>query len=282
MTKSATQKNKLSREEAEAIYDDLRKTMSDIMRKNPEGAEGVRASSTQSTPSSPRISREDIQARAEKLRGQLGKLEIGSNTQQKRQETGQAPTMRAPGRFQPKGQKNAVLFVMGLAIFRVCLSGLEAAGIGQVQVADAAMTALPKANYSEKFSTEEIEVLTSLDNRRAELERRSKRLDQREEDLTLRDQEYAVRLTQLRDLTNRLKNDREKNETQKNQKLEQLANVYGSMNPPEAAGLMDQLDITIALDLLSKMPEKRIAQILGMMRAEKALALTKMMSERVK
>ena len=135
---------------------------------------------------------------------------------------------------------------------------------------------------SGKFSPEEVAVLTALDSRRAELEKRSKRLDQKEEELKLRDQESAVRLTQLRDLTNRLKLDRESNETDKRQKMEQLANVYSSMNHPEAAGLMEQLDVTIALELLSKLPEKRIAQIIGLMRQEKALLLTKMMSERVR
>ena len=50
------------------------------------------------------------------------------------------------------------------------------------------------------------------------------------------------------------------------------------MNPQEAAQLIEQLDVTIALGLIEKMPEKRIGQILATMKPEKALALTKLLS----
>jgi flagellar motility protein MotE (MotC chaperone) len=79
-----------------------------------------------------------------------------------------------------------------------------------------------------------------------------------------------------------LRVNREKDEKKRSDKLDQLANVYGSMNPPEAAALMEQLDVTIALELIQKMPEKRIAQILALMTPNKALTITRMLSEKVK
>ena len=57
-----------------------------------------------------------------------------------------------------------------------------------------------------------------------------------------------------------------------------LANVYGSMNPQEAATLIEKLDSQIALGLITRMPEKRIGQILALMSPEKALTMTKMLS----
>jgi flagellar motility protein MotE (MotC chaperone) len=79
-------------------------------------------------------------------------------------------------------------------------------------------------------------------------------------------------------MTTALKLDRDKSDKKRNTQIEQLANVYGSMDPKEAASLIEQLDITIALNLLQKMPEKRIAQILALMNPERALGITRMLS----
>ncbi len=89
-----------------------------------------------------------------------------------------------------------------------------------------------------------------------------------------------MRLSELKELTERLKLDREKGDKQRNTQLDQLANVYGSMNPPEAAHLLEQLDIQVALSLIERMPEKRIGQILSLMNASRALELTNLLSKR--
>ena len=59
--------------------------------------------------------------------------------------------------------------------------------------------------------------------------------------------------------------------------VEQLAKIYSAMSPEESAKLMEELDITIALGLMSKMSEKRIGQILSLMDKEKALKMSKML-----
>ena len=118
----------------------------------------------------------------------------------------------------------------------------------------------------------------ALDKRRAELATRADGLDSRKEDLDDRERELAVRLNELRELTERLKSDRRREHTKRSKQIEQLANVYGSMNPTEAAQLIEQLDITIALELIRRMPEKRIGQILALMSPERALGITRMLS----
>ena len=77
-----------------------------------------------------------------------------------------------------------------------------------------------------------------------------------------------------------MKLEREKSDKKRNTQLDQLANVYGSMNPPEAAHLLEQLDIHVALSLVERMPEKRIGQILALMDASRALELTNLLSKR--
>jgi flagellar motility protein MotE (MotC chaperone) len=120
----------------------------------------------------------------------------------------------------------------------------------------------------------------ALDHRRSELEDRAGRLEQRELEFSARDRDLALRLTELKELSERLKIERQKGERQRDTQLDQLANVYGSMNPPEAAHLLEQLDIQIAQALIERMPEKRIGQILALMNAQRALELTNRLSRR--
>ena len=119
-----------------------------------------------------------------------------------------------------------------------------------------------------------------MDNRRVELEERNARLEQRESDFVARERELAVRLTELKELSEKLKIEREKGDKQRSTQMEQLANVYGSMNPPEAAHLLEQLDIQVSLSLIERMPEKRIGQILALMNPQRALELTNLLSQR--
>ena len=87
-------------------------------------------------------------------------------------------------------------------------------------------------------------------------------------------------MTELKAISERLKGERDKGDKQRNGQLEQLANVYGSMNPPEAAHLLEQLDIQVTLSLIERMPEKRMGQILSLMNAQRALELTNLLSKR--
>ncbi len=163
-----------------------------------------------------------------------------------------------------------------LSAVRIIFGGLEVAGFGAPPPAQAATIQLPPAGP--RYSPEELEILQGLDARRAELEERRRRLEQREHELDERDREFAARFTQLRELTGMLKVDREMDGKKREGQVGQLANVYGSMNPPEAATLLGQLDVTTALSLIEKMPEKRIGQILSLMPPDRALTITKMLT----
>jgi flagellar motility protein MotE (MotC chaperone) len=173
---------------------------------------------------------------------------------------------------------SAVVLVVLFCVAKISVSALEAAGVGAVQPVEAAIVTPPRTGP--QWSKEEAKILTALDQRRSELEERSGRLEQREHEFATRDRDLAARLTELKELSERLKLEREKGEKQRNVQLDQLANVYGSMNPPEAAHLLEQLDINIAHSLIKRMPEKRIGQILSLMNAERALELTNRLSSK--
>ena len=130
------------------------------------------------------------------------------------------------------------------------------------------------------WSPAEKDVLTQLDARRVELERRKEALDRREGDLKNQAQIITERLAELRGLTAKMQELRKEREHKQEGRLAQLANVYGAMEPAEASNLIARLDDGIALELLERMPEKRMGQVLSFMEKGRAVDLTKLLTEK--
>ncbi|MCB0310551.1 MAG: hypothetical protein KDD42_04920 [Bdellovibrionales bacterium] len=275
-------KNKMSREQAEALYDDLRSAM---VKKF--GA----AQTAALTKGAPRLSKPERAATAKHIADSL-KSSLSSKVEKQRDQVSLGAS-RSPQRAKSpavsktlpmsnRGPVAAVMLVVFCALLKLCLALIEYSGLVDAQPAHASYVPNVKNMTSmvpsSSFSREELEVLRSLDSRRTKLEEREKLIAGRENDIEKRDAAFAAKLTELRDLTNHLKADRVRNERKRSGQLDQLAAVYGSMNPQESAALMEQLDVTIALSLLERMPEKRIGQILALMTPDRALQLTKMLS----
>lgn len=249
-------KNSLTREQAAKLYDDLKAAM-----EKRHGKQNIA-----------KLMQEEAQKR-ERVVGPRG---VGAATL----ESLVAPsTLRSSQVGSGLGQNMALLLVIMFACIKLGLSVLEASGAFNVEDAQASQVSMARPAYQfAATSREELQLLKSLDARRSELEERSRKLDQVEEDIQRRDREFAARLTELRELTQRLGGEREKTDRRRMAQLDQLAKVYGSMNPQESAQLIEQLDVTIALALVERMPEKRIGQILALMSPDKALLLTRMLS----
>lgn len=135
---------------------------------------------------------------------------------------------------------------------------------------------------SAKISGSEAEkaVLMQLDQRRVELERRRVVLDEKEKELIAQAKLVTEKITELKSLTNKLAAMRTEKDSKYSARLDQLASVYGAMAPNEASGLIAKLDEEVALGLLERMPEKRMAQILGVMEQSRAIELTKLLTDR--
>jgi len=260
-------KANMSREEAEELYKDLQKSMATLLARE---ANSGRAS----TPKR----KAELKAAMEKTRAEAAPTRSPSKASTDNRDTSSSTSMST--KFIP-GSYTAIALVLTFALVKVSFSAMEAMGVGSVTSAEASYISPVEHSIIQQRKSgtrEEINILNALDLRRAELEERSRRLDERKDSLDLRDGEFASKVVQLRDLTARLQGERERNERRRSTQIEQLANVYGSMNPQEAAPLIEQLDITIALALLERMPEKRIGQILALMRPERALAITRLLS----
>lgn len=258
--------NKLTREQARELYDDLSRAMAHMQTKKLGSGNPSPSSAAKVATSAPKSATPKAKAAATYTKHVVGKAQSSMR-----------PLGSVVGSARPRGQMGAYILVALFCCAKVAVSAFEAAGVGSVEPVQAAVVAAPKGP---QWSKEEAKVLMALDHRRAELEERAGRLEQRELEFTARDRDLALRLTELKELSERLKIERQKGERQRDTQLDQLANVYGSMNPPEAAHLLEQLDIQIAQALIERMPEKRIGQILALMNAQRALELTNRLSRR--
>ena len=269
---------KMTKEQAQAAYDDLHRTMEEMLArrgtrlqpagaKQPEGAVSPQAAATQAA-AAHAASKTAYSAKSTTTVSASSKNAAAQKS---------APKSVRTSRVRLDGQGMALIVIAFLGCAKISVSALAATGVGQIQEAQAVVT---KVVTGPKWSKEEAKILTSLDARRVELEERTTRLEKRESEFSQQERELAIRLTELRDLSERLKTEREKGDKQRHTQLDQLANVYGSMNPPEAAHLLEQLDIQVSLALIERMPEKRMAQILALMTPARALELTNMLSRR--
>lgn len=184
--------------------------------------------------------------------------------------------------LKPKPQDSwlrGMLGVIGvLALVRGTLAGLGLVGILEISPAHArAVSPLPTGTVSAEVRAQR-ELFDDLERARAMLEKRRVQFEDTERELELKEEKLAVRLAELRQLTAELRTKRKANQAERDSQLEQLANVYVSMKPNEAARLLQELDTMIALDLIKKMPEKRIGQLLSLMDPEKALVMTRMLT----
>ncbi len=124
------------------------------------------------------------------------------------------------------------------------------------------------------------ELLSQLDARRVELEHRRAAVERREAELEMRGKALAEKLAELRTISSKLEKKRKEKDHRYEARLEQLATVYGSMAPKDAAPLIGRLDENIALALLERMPGKRMGQILALMPPQRAIELTKSLTNR--
>lgn len=132
----------------------------------------------------------------------------------------------------------------------------------------------PQTEKVEPFvsSGAEAEILNRLQQRREILEQREKQLDIRESLLKAADQKIESRIEELKTLEARIK----QGETQgsEQQSIKQLAVLYESMKPKDAARVFERLDMAVLLPVAQTIPPRKLAEIIAVMTPAAAERLT--------
>lgn len=160
--------------------------------------------------------------------------------------------------------------------------GSAMVGAGQPRPADAPspLAPRPQDEFPSEFTPAEVQVLQTLGQRRAALDRRAAELDQREALLQAAQQTVEEKVKELQDLRKELQDLLRTADTQQNSRIASLVKIYETMKPREAAAILEGLDMTVALDVLEAMKETKSAPILASMDPQKASAITVEMSRR--
>lgn len=109
---------------------------------------------------------------------------------------------------------------------------------------------------------------------------RKKQLDKREADLVRREEEVAKLKSEIEAKLNEMKNYRttisallQDRVASDSAKVETLVQVYSSMKPSQAAKVFETMDEDLVIEILSKMKKKNAADILNLVKSDKAQIL---------
>jgi len=123
-------------------------------------------------------------------------------------------------------------------------------------------------------SPAEIAVLERLQQRRGELEARSRELDMRESLLMAAEKRLEERLAELKDLESRINQTLGEREEADAARLKGVTTMYETMKARDAAKIFDRLDIKVLFEVATRINPRRMSEILAQMTPEAAERLT--------
>lgn len=117
-------------------------------------------------------------------------------------------------------------------------------------------------------------VLEALRARRAEIDTREAALAQREMLIAAAERRLADRLDELGALRQRLENEGRQRDDRTEQGWRQMVRIYEGMRPRDAAGIFDELEMPVLIQVVDRMREAKAGPVLAAMRPERARLVT--------
>jgi flagellar motility protein MotE (MotC chaperone) len=131
-----------------------------------------------------------------------------------------------------------------------------------------------KNDPNARFSKSEIDLLENLSKRRDELDKREKELDIKSKVLEATQKRIDDRLQEMKTLDAQLSKIVAVYDEKQNAQISSLVKIYENMKPSQAAGIFNELDMPILLEVIDKMSERKVAPVLAQMNPRKARDVT--------
>ena len=131
-------------------------------------------------------------------------------------------------------------------------------------------------------SSAQVDVLTSLSKRRAELDGRERDLDMRENLIAAAEKRVDGKIDSLKQLQTSIQALLVQRDAAEQKQLDALVKTYSSMKPKDAARIFDSLDDNVMLSVAAQMKPDVLAPIIGAMQSEAAQKLTVRLANRLK
>lgn len=146
----------------------------------------------------------------------------------------------------------------------------------QVAVAD------PSVDDADSSSSAEIDVLTSLSKRRAELDSREQDLDMQANLIAAAEKRVDDKISSLKDLQTQMQTLLGQRDAADQAQINSLVKTYSSMKPADAARIFNDLDETVELNVAALMKSDVLGAILAKMQPDMAQKLTVRLANRLK
>jgi flagellar motility protein MotE (MotC chaperone) len=124
------------------------------------------------------------------------------------------------------------------------------------------------------YTDEEVDVLQQLSKRRAELDAKARQLDEREALVAAAEQKMDQKMAELKAMQSMLQDLLKKRSDAEEAQFQSLVKIYENMKPKAAAGVFEELDMDILLEVIARMKERKVAPILALMTPTKAKEVT--------
>lgn len=152
--------------------------------------------------------------------------------------------------------------------------GAHGGGHGAAPAPDKNISNTPPEPIKPTVSAGERAVLESLQQRRQELETRSRENDVRDSLLKAAEKRIEQRMQELKEMESRLQGSEKKKDDEEAAKFKSLVTMYENMKAKDAAKIFDRLDLRVLIEIANHMNPRRMSDILGQMTPEAAEKLT--------
>jgi flagellar motility protein MotE (MotC chaperone) len=166
------------------------------------------------------------------------------------------------------------------------LMAADAASQGKDAAAAAPMTPICATSVNDLakqagISPNELNILQSLGQRRAQLDQREQQLNSRAQLIEAADSKLDARITQLADLKTQIQGLLDQATKVQDDDTTRLVAVYAAMKPKDAAAALTIMSDDVRLPIAAKMKDRSLAAILGAMSPDAAKDLTEKLAKRM-
>lgn len=126
------------------------------------------------------------------------------------------------------------------------------------------------------LSSVEIDHLQKLNDRKKELDAREEELNRVETELQTQRVELEKRLKELEEMRSKISGMLEDRVKVDDEKVDTLVQMYSNMKAPQAAKVFETMDEDLAVEILGRMKKKNAADIMNLLKPEKAQILSEM------
>lgn len=150
-------------------------------------------------------------------------------------------------------------------------------GAGKLTVKQ--VEALKAKEATPSYTQTEIDLLQNLSKRREEIDKRAEELDIKATVLEATEKRINDRIGEMKSLQTELGNVVAEYKKQQDGEIKSLVKIYESMKPTDAAAIFNELDMTILLEVIDKMSERKVAPVLAGMNPKRARDVTQELAE---